>query len=76
MLNRRTFCALAGAVVAAPRIVWGQGMTGKAFFYVSLGPALTLYRIDIDAATLSKGSTVMLPEKVQYAWPHPSAPFL
>ena len=80
MLARRTFCALAAGVFAAPRIAWGQEknktMTHQAFFYVSLGPALTLYRIDADAATLTQGSVVRLPEKIQYAWPHPSAPFL
>jgi 6-phosphogluconolactonase len=80
MLARRTFCALAAGAFAAPRIAWGQEknktMTHQAFFYVSLGPALTLYRIDADAATLTQGSGVTLPEKIQYAWPHPSAPFL
>jgi 6-phosphogluconolactonase len=80
MLARRTFCALAAGAFAAPRIAWGQEknktMTHQAFFYVSLGPALTLYRIDVDAATLTQGSAVTLPEKIQYAWPHPSAPFL
>jgi len=48
----------------------------KSFFYASLGPALTLYRIDVDNAALARQGTVMLPAKVQYAWPHPSAPFL
>jgi 6-phosphogluconolactonase len=76
MLGRRTFCTLVAGALATPRSAWGQGMTGKPFFYVSLGPALTLYRIDVDAATLTQGSAVTLPEKVQYAWPHPSAPFL
>jgi 6-phosphogluconolactonase len=76
MLGRRTFCTLAAGALATPRFAWGQGMTSKAFLYVSLGPVLTLYRIDVDAATLTKGSAVTLPEKVQYAWPHPSAPFL
>jgi 6-phosphogluconolactonase len=76
MLGRRTFCMLAAGALATPRFAWGQGMTGKAFLYVSLGPVLTLYRIDADAATLAKGSAVTLPEKIQYAWPHPAAPFL
>ena len=76
MLDRRTFCALATGALAAPRIVWGQAMTSKTFFYASLGPALTLYRIDVDSAALIKGSTVTPAESIQYAWPHPSAPFL
>jgi 6-phosphogluconolactonase (cycloisomerase 2 family) len=48
----------------------------KSFFYASLGPALTLYRIDVEDASLARQGTVMLPEKIQYAWPHPTAPFL
>jgi 6-phosphogluconolactonase len=76
MPSRRTFCALAAGALAAPRIAWGQQMKNKTFFYVSLGPALTLYRIDVERASMTKASTAMLPEKVQYAWPHPSAPFL
>jgi 6-phosphogluconolactonase len=46
------------------------------FFYASLGPSLTLYRIDVDTASLIRRGAVVLPGKVQYAWPHPSAPFL
>lgn len=80
MLDRRTFSALAASMLAAPRIAWGQGdignTMGRSFFYASLGPALTLYRIDVDGASLARQGTAMLPAKVQYAWPHPSAPFL
>ena len=76
MPSRRTFCTLAAGVLAAPRFAWSQKMTSKTFFYASLGPALTLYRIDVDGAALTRAGTMPLPEKVQYAWPHPSAPFL
>jgi 6-phosphogluconolactonase len=80
MLDRRTFSALAASTLAAPRIAFSQGAIGKtmgtSYFYASLGPALTLYRIDVDGASLSRQGTVVLPAKVQYAWPHPSAPFL
>jgi 6-phosphogluconolactonase len=88
MIDRRRFSALAAAALATPRMAWSQGtidgttngavsatMT-KSFFYASLGPALTLYRIDVDGATLARQGTFMLPAKVQYAWPHPTAPFL
>ena len=44
----------------------------KTVFYASVGPALTLYDLDIDGAALSKRSTIMLPANVQYLWPHPS----
>lgn len=73
MIDRRTFTALLAGTVAAPRISWSQSMTGKAVFYASVGPALTLHHIDVDDAALSRQSTVMLPANVQYAWPHPSA---
>jgi 6-phosphogluconolactonase len=75
MLNRRTFSALAAGAFAAPGMAWSQGPM-KSFFYASLGPALTLYRIDVDGASLARQGTVMLPAKIQYAWPHPTAPFL
>ncbi len=82
MLDRRSFFTLAAGSVAAPQLAWGQdkeksqSMTHQAFFYVSLGPALKLYRIDADKAALTPLGSVKLPEKIQYAWPHPSAPFL
>jgi 6-phosphogluconolactonase len=76
MLDRRAFCALAAGTVAMPQIAWGEGMTNQAFFYVSRGPALKLYQLDVDNAALTAGGTAMLPQKIQYAWPHPSAPFL
>jgi len=80
MPTRRTFCALTAGAFAAPHLAWGQEknkqMTSQSFFYASLGPALRVYRIDPEKAALTPGGEVKLPEKVQYAWPHPSAPFL
>jgi 6-phosphogluconolactonase (cycloisomerase 2 family) len=88
MLGRREFCALAAGAVAVPRLAWGQqdkqekdqamsqATTRQTFFYASLGPALKLYRIDPEKAALAPAGTAMLPQKVQYAWPHPSAPYL
>lgn len=78
MINRRTFTTLLAGTVAAPSVARSQNetMSKKAFFYVSLGPALTAYRMDADAATLTRGSTATLPANVQYAWPHPSGRYL
>jgi len=76
MMNRRTFTALLAGAFATPGVAWSQTMVGKAFFCVSRGPALVLYRIDPDAAALSELGVVMLAANVQYAWPHPSGPFL
>ena len=34
------------------------------------------YGMNVEKATLEKGGTVTLPANVQYAWPHPSKPYL
>jgi 6-phosphogluconolactonase (cycloisomerase 2 family) len=44
--------------------------------YASVGPELTQYDVDSDAATLTRRGTVILPANVQYAWPHVSGRFL
>src|SRR6201999_4579729 len=76
MIDRRSFAALLAGVVATPRSAWSQMTSSKTVFYASVGPALTLYQIDIDGAGLTRRDTVMLPANVQYIWRHPSAPFL
>src|SRR5215470_6066676 len=76
MIDRRTFTALFAGAFAAPRVAWSQTMPHKAVFYASVGPALTLYHLDVEKVALSRQSAVQLPANVQYAWPHPSAPFL
>ena len=80
MIDRRSFTALVAGALATPRTAWGQmtsnQMTNKAVFYASVGPALTLYQIDVDGAGLTRQGTVTLPANLQYAWRHPSAPFL
>ncbi len=48
----------------------------KAVFYASVGPALSLYHVDLDKATLSRQGSVMLPANIQYVWRHPSANIL
>ena len=76
MIDRRSFAALVAGAVVTPRTAWSQMISNKAVFYASVGPALTLYQVDVDGAGLAKGATVMLPANVQYIWRHPSAPFL
>jgi len=76
MIDRRSFAALLAGAVATPRTAWSQMTTSKAVFYASVGPALTRYQIGVEEAALTRQDTVMLPANVQYAWPHPSAPFL
>jgi 6-phosphogluconolactonase len=46
--------------------------TSRTVFYASIGPELTLFDLDVDAATLAKRSTVTLPANIQYAWRHPA----
>jgi 6-phosphogluconolactonase (cycloisomerase 2 family) len=75
-MDRRTFIGLLASSLAAPRTAWSQKTASKAFFYASLGPALRFYQIDIDGAALTPKGAVTLPVDVQYAWPHPLAPFL
>ena len=48
----------------------------KTVYYASVGPALTLYDVDVDGAALIKRGTVTLPANIQYAWPHPTRRFL
>jgi 6-phosphogluconolactonase (cycloisomerase 2 family) len=40
--------------------------------YASVGPELTQYDVDVEAAILTRRGTVRLPANVQYAWPHAS----
>ncbi len=73
MIDRRTFNALLVGTVAMPATSWGQTPAkSKIVFYQSVGPELALFDIDLDAATLTKRSSVTLPANIQYAWPHPS----
>jgi 6-phosphogluconolactonase len=75
-MNRRAFGALLAGTVAIPKIAWGQTAKSRTVFYASVGPELTLYDIDFDAAALAKQNSTTLPANIQYAWPHPSKRFL
>jgi 6-phosphogluconolactonase len=50
--------------------------TGKAVLYAAVGAELTQYDVDVDAATLTKGTSLTLPANVQEATPHPSKRYL
>ncbi|MGZ9080066.1 MAG: lactonase family protein [Burkholderiales bacterium] len=47
-----------------------------AALYASVGAELIHYTVDAGSATLERQATASLPANVQYAWPHPSKPFL
>lgn len=51
-------------------------MRTRLALYANVGPELTHYDVDVDAATLTRRGTVRLPANVQYAWPHASRRFL
>ena len=51
-------------------------MPNKVWLYANVGPELTQYHVDVDAAALTRRETVSLPANVQYAWPHASRQFL
>jgi 6-phosphogluconolactonase len=74
--DRWSFTALVAGAVATPRTACSQMTSSKTVLYAAVGPSLTLYQIDLDGAGLSRQGTVMLSANVQYAWRHPSAPFL
>lgn len=70
MINPRNWFELIGTTAIAPHA--GQGSAGAVALYVSVGPALTQYDVDVDGAALVKRGAVTLPANMQYAWPHTS----
>jgi len=48
----------------------------RAVLYAAAGPELMQFDVDITNATLTRRDSVMLPDGVQEAWPHPSHKFL
>src|SRR5450755_1354230 len=70
-VNRRTFSALLAGALAVPRMSFAQAKD-KSAFYSGVGPQLTQYEVDFDAATLTRRGSVKLPGGIQYAWLHPS----
>ena len=44
----------------------------RAVVYAAAGAELTRYDLDTEAATLNQRDSVILPDSIQYAWPHPS----
>src|SRR5690242_10053765 len=75
-IDRRAFVTLLAGTLAAPRLARAETVSGRVFFYASVGPELALYHIEVEHASLARQSAVMLPAMVQYAWPHPAAPIL
>jgi 6-phosphogluconolactonase len=75
-LDRRTFSALLAGTVAAPRFAFAQAANAKSAFYSGVGPELTHFEVDPDAATLTRRGAIRMGGGIQYAWPHPSRKYL
>ena len=73
ILSRRGFTTLAAAAAFVPPT---RAADASQPFYARTGPELTLYDLDVHAATLTPRTTTTLPANLQYAWPHPSRKFL
>jgi 6-phosphogluconolactonase len=72
MLGRRTVTALLASTIAAPAVTFAQAKRAQSVFYNAVGPTLTCWRADIDAASLDRQGSVTLPALIQYAWRHPT----
>jgi 6-phosphogluconolactonase (cycloisomerase 2 family) len=53
-----------------------QSASARVALYASVGPELTQYDVDVEAAALVRRGTVTLPANVHYAWPHASGRYL
>jgi 6-phosphogluconolactonase len=51
-------------------------MADHTVLYQSVGAVLTHFDVDVEAATLTRRTSVTLPSNVQYVWPHPSRKFI
>ncbi len=51
-------------------------MARSVALYSAVDDMFTQYAVDVDSATLVRKETVRTPAKVQYAWRHPSQPYL
>ena len=75
MLNRRTFLSLIGSIAASP-FAFAQQTSRKVALYANVGAQLIHYDLDVKGAALVRRRAIMLPESVQYAWPHASNRYL
>jgi 6-phosphogluconolactonase len=69
-----TALSILTAVLAQAQTAAAAGQ--PASVYASVGPELVHYQLDTGSASLVKRGSVMVPESVQYAWPHPSRQYI
>src|ERR1700755_1471563 len=53
-----------------------QTASARVALYASVGPELTQYDVDVEAAELVRRGVVTLPANVHYVWPHASGRYL
>src|SRR3954454_8715667 len=63
-------------IPSAGAAVMPQSASARVALYASVGPELTQYDVDVEAAALVRRGTVTLPANVHYCWPHASRPIL
>jgi len=51
-------------------------MADRTVLYQSVGAVLTHFDVDVEAATITRRTSITLPSNVQYVWPHPSHKFI
>jgi 6-phosphogluconolactonase len=71
-LSLSAFLMLTSYFVDTP----AAGRQATVALYAAVGPELTTYILDVEAARLVKQGSVTLPQNVQEAWPHPSRRYL
>src|SRR5262245_60733966 len=77
MIDRRAFTTLLAGSAAAPHLPRiAQAQAKKTVYYASVGGELTLYSMDVGAATLTKVNSITVPANIQYVWPHPNKQYL
>ena len=81
LLNIAAFALLAAAIGQTQTNLDNKSSSktsgmGKVALYAAVGPELTQYDVDVDAATLTKRGSLTLPANVQEATPHPSKQYL
>jgi len=81
LLNIAAFALLAAAIGQTQTNLDNKSASetsgmGKVALYAAVGPELTQYDVDVDAATLTKRGSLTLPANVQEATPHPSKQYL
>ena len=68
--------AIAAVPLVAVPLDQAASRSGKVAVYATVGEELIAYGVDVERATLTRQSSVMLPGFVQEAWASPSTPFL